>query len=450
MSAKTPLINRTYLIHTFGCQMNVHDSEHIAGVLEADGFTASANLEEAGVIVLNTCCVRQSAEDKVWGKLSALVDEAPQRSRVVAVCGCMAERHGVDIMRRARVVNLVFGMDALCRLPQLIQDALRAPVCDLGVVENARVDCLPDVRPAGAQAWVPVSHGCDNRCAYCVVPMVRGAERSRPLAEVVSEVERLAGDGVQEVILLGQNVNSYGSDLLPGQSFADMLRAAASVDGILRVKFETSHPRDLGEDILEAMAEVPEVCEYLHLPVQSGSNRVLEAMNRGYTREYYVDLAARAREKVSRLVLTTDLIVGFPGETEKDFADTLALVETVDFDAAYMFLYSPREGTPAAGMPREVDEEVKHRRFDELARLQEGITARSLEKVVGRDVEVIVDGYSRRGGLLRARTRGHRVVLLTCEEGARGVLTAHVHRAGRHSLRGTITGQAGRADRQTG
>jgi tRNA-2-methylthio-N6-dimethylallyladenosine synthase len=438
MSHQDSTTNHTYFLRTFGCQMNVHDSEHIAGVLEQAGYLRAPAADAAEVVIFNTCCVRQSAEDRVWGNLGALSRPADSTPRVVAVCGCMAERHGAGIMTRSQTVNLVFGMEALPRLPELIEASMAARVIDIGDVNEACIDCLPAIRARASQAWVPLSHGCDNNCAYCVVPAVRGAERCRPPLEILDEVRELASAGVVEVILLGQNVNSYRSGTGAGSSFAELLEAVASIEGIERVKFETSHPRDLGDDILEAMSSVPELCEYLHLPVQSGSDRVLAAMNRGYGRDRYMELATRARQRVGGLVLTTDLIVGFPGETERDFADTLDLVERVAFDAAYMFIYSEREGTPAARMGDEVPEEVKRRRFAELAGIQEGITARSLQMVVGHDVEVVVDGPSKRGDLMTARTRGHQVVLVPPTGGAEGILTAHVHEAGRHSLRGTV------------
>ena len=415
--------------------MNVHDSEHVRGVLQDAGYEPAASVDEADVVVFNTCCVRQSAEDRVWGNLGAIAS-APRRT--VAVCGCMAQKHGAGILQRARAVNLVFGMDALGRLPQLIEMASEAPVCDLGDVGGAMIDPLPTVRGSRVQAWVPVSHGCDNNCSYCVVPGVRGPERSRTAGDVLAEVERLAADGVVEVVLLGQNVNSYGRDLGRGPAFAELLAGVAAVPGIRRVKFETSHPRDLTEDVLDVMAGSPEVCEYLHLPVQSGSDAVLEAMNRGYGRDEFLELAQRARKKVPGLTLTTDIIVGFPTETDKDFVDTMELVREVEFDAAYLFLYSPREGTPAAGMTSVVTDEQRRSRFDELVRAQDEITARSLGKIVGRDVEVIVDGLSRRGNLFTGRTRGHRVVLIEPEKIESPLVTVRVHGAGKHSLRGKI------------
>jgi tRNA-2-methylthio-N6-dimethylallyladenosine synthase len=427
-----------FYIRTFGCQMNSHDSEHISGVLTTSGLTIAETLEDADIVIFNTCCVRESAEDRVWGNLSTLAAR-PDGPVLVAVCGCMAARHGVEILRRFPGVRLVFGLDAVERLPELLRASRGSPVCDLGDIASAVIDGLPASRRSLARAWVPVSHGCDNRCAYCVVPSVRGPQRSRPPDEVVEEVTRLAGEGVLEVTLLGQNVNSYGRDLAAGEEFSRLLERVASVPGIRRVKFETSHPRDLNDGILEEMSARKTLCEYLHLPVQSGSDRVLEAMNRGYTRYYYLERASRARELVEGLALTTDMIVGFPGETEGDFNDTLDLVRRVEFDAAYTFMYSPREGTPAFDMDDDVPAGVKHRRLEELARLQGEITSRRLSMIVGRDVEVMVEGPARSPGDVVGRTRGHQVVVLPAADApVDSLVRAVISGSGGHSLRGEV------------
>jgi tRNA-2-methylthio-N6-dimethylallyladenosine synthase len=268
---------------------------------------------------------------------------------------------------------------------------------------------------------------------------VRGPERSRPPLEIIAEVERLVGEGVLEIVLLGQNVNSYGRDAGIENGFADIFRAVSRVDGIRRVKFETSHPRDLNEEVLRVMAEEPSACEYLHLPVQSGSNRVLDAMKRGYTREYFLRTAAVARRIVPSLTLTTDIIVGFPGETEDDFQATRDLVQSVRFDQAYIFLYSEREGTAASLMGGEVPEEVKHRRYEQLAGVQDAITSESLDALIGTRQEVLVEGPAKRGGMLAGRTRGHRVVLIPKEDAADGILAVEISAAGGHSLRGRAT-----------
>jgi len=273
-----------------------------------------------------------------------------------------------------------------------------------------------------------------------VVPSVRGPERSRPAGEIVSEVDRLSREGVLEVVLLGQNVNSYGRDLGVHPGFAGLLKKVAAVDGISRVKFETSHPRDLSEDVLEVMSSVPEVCEYLHLPVQSGSDRVLERMNRGYGRDYYMELATRSRAAVPGLTLTTDVIVGFPGETEDDFADTVDLVRRVGFDAAYIFIYSARQGTPAAEWTGDVPDAVKHQRHDELAGVQDAATALSLAGLVSTVQQVLVEGEAKKGGMVRCRTRGNRVVLVPAGTPRQAVLDVTITGSGRHALRGLVAG----------
>jgi tRNA-2-methylthio-N6-dimethylallyladenosine synthase len=427
--------------------MNLHDSEHIAGVLQSAGYRPVDAPEHAGVVVFNTCSVRASAEDRVWGNLGALASR--DKRGIVAVCGCMAERLGSQILERSRVVDLVFSVGVLASLPELIDECAHSRMCETGNVQDASIDCLPTVRRGDRAAWVPVSHGCDNQCAYCVVPAVRGPERSRPSEEIVAEVEDLVGEGVLEVVLLGQNVNSYGRDLSGNATFASLLRDVCRVQGITRVKFETSHPRDLGEDILEVMGGEPSACEYLHMPVQSGSDRILAAMNRGYTRDGYLDLIETARRMVPGLTLTTDIIVGFPGETVEDYLMTRDLVLQASFDAAYVFLYSQREGTPAASMEGEVTEPEKHRRFEELVGLQDEITGNSLSMLVGTEQEVLVEGPARRGDLLSARTRGHRVVLIGAQDIRCPLPRVLITAAGRHALRGTAIdrscarGQAG-------
>lgn len=429
-------IPNSYYIRTFGCQMNLHDSEHIAGVLEQAGYRQAPSIEESGIVIFNTCSVRESAESRVWGNIGAVKSMSGMRK--LAVCGCMAERLGEKIIDKTGCVDLVFGMAALGRLPELLQECDAHPVCEVGQVSSSRIDILPAVRRSGVQAWVPVSHGCDNNCAYCVVPSVRGAQVSRPSSEVVREVERLAAVGTLEVILLGQNVNSYGSDTPAGARFADLLISIAAVEGIRRVKFETSHPVDLSDDILEAMAGAGEVCEYMHLPVQSGSDRVLRMMYRRHDREFYIGLARKARSRVPGLTLTTDAIVGFPTETDEDFEMTYDLFEEVGFDAAYLFLYSSRDGTPAALLEGEVPDRVKRERFARLSALQDARTAESLDRLVGTTQQVLIEGASRRGGLMAGRTRGHRVVLLEKTRTESRLLDVKVTSAGKHALRGAV------------
>jgi tRNA-2-methylthio-N6-dimethylallyladenosine synthase len=351
----------------------------------------------------------------------------------------MAQRHGVELLRRFPGVRLVFGLDSLSRLPELIESSRSSAICDLGNIEQAGIDELPASRRSRSRAWVSISHGCDNMCSYCVVPSVRGRERSRNPEEIVSEVELLASDGVFEVTLLGQNVNSYGRDIEDTGSLAGLLEKVARVPGISRIKFETSHPRDLDHSILEVMAGTGPVCEYLHLPVQSGSDRVLSAMNRGYTREYYFDLIRNARETVGDLTISTDVIVGFPGESERDFFDTLDMLRLVRFDSVYMFIYSPRSGTTASKMSGNVPLSEKRGRFSELLRVQNEITGEMLSMNVGSKVEVLVESPARLPGQVTGRTRGHQVVVLPKDRAPIDALVeAEICGAGGHALRGDV------------
>jgi len=437
MSSLNGMEPNSYFIRTFGCQMNVHDSEHIAGLLEESGYSRASTPDKAEIIVFNTCSVRQSAEDRVWGNLSAL--RPGRASPIVAVCGCMAERYGNKIIERSQVVDIVFGLDTLKRLPELIHRSRNGSVCDLGDKNEATLDEVPSVHGRRLSAWVPVSYGCDNCCSFCVVPSVKGKERSRSPDAIIDEIKSLVGKGAIEVTLLGQNVNSYGRDLSPAMSFAEILRSVASVQRIRRVKFETSNPRDLTDDILEVMDQRPEVCEHLHLPVQSGSDRILEAMNRGHDRLYYIEKVRKARETIKDLVISTDIIVGFPGESEQDFRDTLDLVEAVGFDSAFIFKYSPRDGTPAARMKNEVNDQTKSERFLRLSQLQDQKTLQSLRRLLGRNVELMVEGPSRRGDYVVGRTRGNQVVLLPAlDADADSLVMAKVQAVGRHAARGDV------------
>jgi len=374
----------SYHVKTFGCQMNLHDSEHLAGVMEESGYVEQPDIGLADVLIFNTCMVRKSAEEKAWGWIQAQASLNPDA--IIAVCGCMAEHYGVDIMSRCPGVDLVFGLDSMGRLPDMIDKCASNRLCDIGNVNLARIDNLPTRRASKSAAWVPVSHGCDKFCSYCIVPLVRGRERSRPLKEIIEESVELAEDGVFEITLLGQNVNSYCG--APKATFAEVLSAVAGVPGIERVKFETSHPSDLSESILRVMSETAEVCEHLHLPVQSGSNRILKAMGRGYDRKQYMRLIDVARKVIPDLILSTDIIVGFPGETDNDFDETMDLVRAVGFDAAFMFIYSRREGTAAASMGGVVPAEICGERLKEL--IPNGYSGAVYTQTT--DVEVEVNG----------------------------------------------------------
>jgi tRNA-2-methylthio-N6-dimethylallyladenosine synthase len=409
-----------FYIRTFGCQMNEHDSERLAGVLVADGMVPTADMHEADVVVLNTCCIRENADQKLYGTLGSLktlVDAKPGLQ--IAVGGCLAQKDRERIQEKVGWVDVVFGTHNLTSAPDLLRRA-----ADEGQVMEILDGPTPEsisnhllapeaVRELPYAAWVNIQMGCDNSCAFCIVPAVRGPEVSRPMADIAGEVTALAGRGVTEITLLGQNVNSYGRDITKRRPlFADLLRQLGAVDGIGRIRFTSPHPKDLRPETIEAMATVPEVCEHLHLPLQSGSSRVLSAMRRGYTAERYLERLAAARAAIDDLAVTTDVIVGFPGETEREFEETLAVCAEAAYDSVYTFIFSPRPGTRAAGMEADfIPAEVIGERFDRLkAVVERSSLARHLARV-GRREEVLVEGVSRRDdAMLTGRTRQGKLV----------------------------------------
>jgi tRNA-2-methylthio-N6-dimethylallyladenosine synthase len=396
-------VPRKFVIRTFGCQMNEHDSERLAGLLVADGLEPAADLEDADVVVLNTCCIRENADNKLYGHLGhlkALRDRRPGLQ--IAVGGCLAQKDRDLVRQRAGHVDVVFGTHNLARAPALLrQAAAQGPVVEIADAPEpggAEPAALGAVRESPFAAWVNVQTGCDNSCAFCIVPSVRGPEVSRAPEDIVAEVAVLARRGVVEVTLLGQNVNSYGRDLTKRRPlFADLLRQVGAVDGVRRVRFTSPHPKDLRPETIDAMAETPEVCSQLHLPLQAGSNAVLRAMRRGYTAQRYLERLAQAREAIDDLAVTTDIIVGFPGETEDDFADTLAVVADAQFDSAYTFIFSPRPGTRAAAMADQfVDADTVADRFERLRAVVERAALQRHRARVGRVEEVLVEGPSKR------------------------------------------------------
>ncbi|HXQ58766.1 MAG TPA: tRNA (N6-isopentenyl adenosine(37)-C2)-methylthiotransferase MiaB [Acidimicrobiales bacterium] len=411
---------RTFHIRTFGCQMNEHDSERLAGLLVADGLEPVDDVEKADVVVLNTCCIRENADNKLYGHLGWLKSLQERRPGMqIAVGGCLAQKDGEVVRTRAGHVDVVFGTHNLGRAPELLRRAAtEGPVVEVldapdPAGDPAHASALSAVRDVPFLAWVTIQMGCDNSCAFCIVPQVRGPEVSRPLDVLVDEVTTLAARGVTEVTLLGQNVNSYGRDLTRRRPmFAELLRAVGSVDGIRRVRFTSPHPKDLRPETIAAMAETPSVCEHLHLPLQSGSNRVLSAMRRGYTSERYLERLADARAAIDDLAVTTDIIVGFPGETEDDFAETLAVAAAAEYDSAYTFIFSPRPGTRAAADPtRFVPDEVVAERFERLRLVVERTALRKHEGRVGRTEEVMVEGPSKRDpAVMSGRTRQNKLV----------------------------------------
>jgi tRNA-2-methylthio-N6-dimethylallyladenosine synthase len=403
---------KRYHVTTFGCQMNAHDSERIKGLLEELGLGEAPSQEQADVIVLNTCTIREKPDTRFaahMGNAAKLKRERP--GTVVAVGGCYAEAQRERLFALYPDVDVAFGPGTISHLGAWLGaggEGIARGAFGTGE-ERAFAAGLPVHRERRFQAWVQVSMGCNSVCSYCIVPAVRGRETSRRPGEVIAEIERLATEGVREVTLLGQNVNSYGRDV--GSSFAELLRAVDGVDGIARVRFTSPHPKDFRRDVIAAMAECTAVCEHAHLPLQSGSSRVLKAMRRTYSRERYLRLVAELRGSIPDLALTTDIIVGFPGETEVDFRETLEVAEEVGFDGAFTFVYSPRAGTEAAAMPNQISDEVKRDRIERLVAVVQRVAAERNAGRVGRVEEVLVEGPSRtEPELLRGRTRRNTTV----------------------------------------
>ena len=410
----TPPAGR-YLVRTFGCQMNEHDSERIAGLLEADGLAPTDDVAAADVIVLNTCCIRENADNKLYGTLGHLKSLKASRPDLrIMVGGCLAQKDRDVVQQRAPHVDVVFGTHNVGRAVELLHQAEReGPLTEILEESDAFPSALPVRREVDWAAWVTIQIGCDNSCAFCIVPAVRGKEISRPFDDVVAEVERLASDGVVEVTLLGQNVNSYGRDLTRRRPlFAELLRAVGHVEGIRRVRYTSPHPKDLRPETIAAMASTPAVCEHLHLPLQSGSDRILAAMHRGYRAERYLEKLADARAAVPDLAVTTDIIVGFPGETDADFERTLEVVAEAQYDSAYTFLFSPRPGTEAAARAdRFVAPGVAAERFERLRVVVERSALAKHHARIGRVEEVVVEGPSRKdASVVSGRTRQNKLV----------------------------------------
>ncbi len=396
-------------IETYGCQMNVSDSELVLGLLGPQGYVRTDDPADADVMLVNTCAVRDHAEQRVLGRLGVLKG-FKRAGGVLGVVGCMAQRLGPTLLEQVPQVDLVIGPDGYRGLPELIARARQGERgADVRFQQWEHYEDIPPARPAGASAFVTVQRGCDYRCTFCIVPMTRGPERSRKLADVVREVAGLAARGTTEVTLLGQTVNSYHDG---EHDFADLLRAVGVLPGIRRLRFTSPYPTDFSERVLAAMAETRAVCEHVHLPVQSGSNRVLRRMLRRYTRERYLEVAAALRHAVPGIALTTDIIVGFPGETEQDFEETVSLVREVRFDDAYTFKYSPRDGTPAVKLKDRVPDAVAGERLERLIAAVRQVARAQNVALVGTTHEVLVEGKAKRGGLLQARTRSNKVALL--------------------------------------
>ncbi len=421
------LRKRTYEVRNFGCQMNEHDAEKLRGMLNEMGYIPAEDGNTADLVVFNTCCVRENAEEKVFGHLGAMKKyKRMNNDMIIAVCGCMTEQEHVvkEIKQKYKNVDLVFGTHNLHRFPELLYKCIidNTHVYEISRTEGEVAEGMPVLRESNIKSWVTIMYGCNNFCSYCIVPYVRGRERSRDSKDILEEILKLEKEGVKEVTLLGQNVNSYGLDRNDGMNFAGLLKLICQNTGIPRIRFMTSHPKDLSDELIEVMAEYKSICNQLHLPVQSGSTKILKDMNRKYTKEKYIELE-KVREKIPDIAISTDIIVGFPGETEEDFNETMSLVRSVRFDMAYTFIYSKRTGTPAAKHPDQIPEETVKDRFDRLLELQNSISREINETFKGKTVEVLVEGTSRTSEeRYTGRTEGNKIVNFTSDKDLTGKL----------------------------
>jgi len=408
---------RTYAVITYGCQMNEHDSERLSGLLEESGYVRAPEGEQADVVVFNTCAVRENADNRLYGNLGHLLPvKKAHPGMQIAVGGCLAQKDRGTITKKAPWVDVVFGTHNIGSLPALLDRARHNDAAQVEIVEALETfpSTLPARRESPYAGWVSISVGCNNTCTFCIVPSLRGKERNRPATDILAEVRALVADGVLEVTLLGQNVNSYGSDLGDRGAFASLLRACGEIDGLERVRFTSPHPKDFTDDVIAAMAETPNVMPHLHMPLQSGSDDVLRRMQRSYRQERFLGIVARVRDAIPDAAITTDIIVGFPGETEADFAETLHVVREARFSSAFTFQYSPRPGTPAATMDAQVPKAVVQERYERLVALQDDVAWQENKRLVGTRAELLVavgEGRKDAGtGRMTGRARDNRLV----------------------------------------
>lgn len=436
-------------VRTYGCQQNVADSEKMKGMLEQMGFAFTENEEEADLILFNTCAIREHAEDRVFGNIGALKNSKRRHpSQIIAVCGCMMEQEQVAerIRKSFPFVSLVFGTHVIHRFPELLYTVVTngKRVFERGDDSGDRViaEGLPVHRDSRFKAWLTVMYGCDNFCSYCIVPYVRGRERSRNPQAILEEFKTLVAEGYKDITLLGQNVNSYGKGLEENITFAELLRRLDEVEGDYRIRFMTSHPKDATHELIDTIAASRHISHHIHLPFQSGNDRVLREMNRRYDRKKYLDLVAYAKEKIPDLSLTSDVIVGFPGETYEEFLDTVSLIREVEFTSLFTFIYSPRPGTRAAKMEDPVPHEEKARWMSELLKTQEELSAARCAAMVGRTERVLIEGINEKSGRLEARTDGNLIVELEAPvEKIGSFVQAEIVSAGNFILRGKIVGE---------
>ncbi len=408
--------NLKYTIFTMGCQLNENDSEKLCGMLEKMDYTKTDNISESDFIIFNTCCVRENAEDKLFGKLGEVKKIKEQKGTIIAICGCMMqEKHIVEKIKKSYpFVDILFGTHTMHKLPEDLYSVIcnQTKIQDILDIDGEIIEGLPIKRNDNIKASVTIMNGCNNFCSYCIVPYVRGRERSRNPEDIINEIENLAKEGYKEITLLGQNVNSYkGNGNLGITKFSELLRAVNKIEGIERIRFISPHPKDFSDDVIEAIRDCEKVCKIIHLPLQSGNTEILKKMNRKYTKEQYLELVDKMKEKIPGLALSTDIIVGFPGETDENFEDTLDVVKTVNFEQVYMFIYSRRVGTPGDKMENQVPEPAKHARFDKLKALVESQIDENNKKYVGTMQKVLVEGKSKTNeNMLTGRTDTNKVV----------------------------------------
>lgn len=444
-SRETKVSKETFYIETYGCQMNVHDSEKMSALLENLGHSEVSSAEAADVVVINTCSIREKAEHKVYSALGKLKSLKKRNAAVViVVAGCVAQQEKEKLLHRAPHLDLVLGTHSIGRLPKLLEEIRQSRKQTESTEFSADVESLHMSAPLKGKnqvcSYLTIMQGCSNFCSYCVVPFTRGREQSRKLAEIVEEARYLVERGVKEITLLGQNVNSYGKDLKNGTLFTDLLGELNQIPGLLRIRFTTSHPRDFSDDMAAAMADLESVCEHIHLPLQSGSDRILRAMNRGYTFGDYLGKLRRLREKIPNVAVTTDIIVGFPGETEADFEDTKRALQTIRFDQIFSFKFSPRPGTAAARLPDQVPEDIKAQRLAAAHAIQDKITLRYHQDAEGAIEEALVEGIRNGTGQPFGRTRTNKIVNLDNAEGVQegDLLKVKIVRGLKHSLLGSL------------
>lgn len=423
--------------------MNIHDSEKIAGILEKLGYTVCDSVNDADIIVFNTCCIRETAEQKIYGHIGAVKKLKRKNPRLISVvCGCMSQQDGVaqHIRESYPYIDIVLGTSDLNLLESAIVAAKNKKKFVNVEFNTYREEDFDVSRTSYPNAWVNINYGCNNFCTYCIVPYVRGRERSRPIDDIMAEVRQLLADGYKEITLLGQNVNSYGHDLPNGENFAQLLNLIGELPGKFRLRFMTSHPKDLSQEVIDAIAAHRNICDNIHLPVQSGSNAILRRMNRRYTRENYFDLVDKIRQKLPEVGITTDIMVGFPGETEQDFCDTLDLVKRVRFSSAFCFVYSRRKGTPAYSMPDQIPYSVKKERITRLLACQNDVTKSISAQMVGSTYEILVEGANfKYDNVMCGRTESGRLVNFKCDDGFIGkFVSVRIDRASSATLWGTI------------